>query len=201
MNTLFPVDTGYPEGFEYEPGFISREEEDVLLEHIKGIELHTFVFQGFEAKRRTASFGYDYSFDSRKLSRGQDIPKVFTPLIQSVANKLSINPSQFGELLVTEYPVGAVINWHRDAPPFNIIAGISLNADCIFKLRPHSIVKEKNVMPPVEGQKTRKKSAIISVPVQRRSLYIMKGPARSAWQHSTAPVTDVRYSITLRTLL
>ena len=27
--------------------------------------------------------------------------------------------------------------WHRDAPSFNIIVGISLNEDCVFRLRPH----------------------------------------------------------------
>ena len=134
-----------------------------------------------------ASFGYDWSFEKRELSKGKEIPPAFQWLIERVAIRLSLPASLFAELLVTEYPVGSLINWHRDAPPFALLAGISLNTDCIFKLRPHE--KEKQ---------TRK--SIISVPVKRRSLYVMQSEAREDWQHSTAAVKEVRYSITLRTL-
>ena len=89
--------------------------------------------------------------------------------------------------MIIEYPPGAVINWHRDAPPFDIIVGISLLSNCTFKLRPHE--KEKQT-----------RSSIISFPVERRSLYVMQGPSRTDWQHSTNPVKETRYSITLRTL-
>jgi len=44
--------------------------------------------------------------------------------------------------LVTEYPEGSVINWHRDAPPFDVIAGISLLPDCTFRLRPQEKLKQ-----------------------------------------------------------
>lgn len=187
MDTLFPIEPLYPEGFLYEADFITTAEETELLRVIREITLHTFHFQGYEAKRRVASFGYDWSFEHRQLSKGKDIPQDFHWLIERVANKLSLAPSQFAELLVTEYLVGSVINWHRDAPPFALIAGISLAADCTFKLRPHE--KEKQ---------TRK--ATVSLMVKRRSLYVMQGVVREAWQHSTMPVQEVRYSITLRTL-
>jgi alkylated DNA repair dioxygenase AlkB len=187
MNTLFPVETVFPEGFIYHPDFITREEEQNLLETISKIELHSFLFQGFEAKRRVASFGYDWSFEKRTLSKGKEIPFVFDSLIQKVADKLSISQNNFAELLVTEYPPQSVINWHRDAPPFDIIVGISLLSDCMFKLRPHDKTNQK-------------RNAIISFPVRRRSLYIMQGSVRSDWQHSIASVKELRYSITLRTL-
>lgn len=187
MMTLFPTGPVYPEGFEYYPGFITREEEQQLLQAVQATPLHVFTFQGYEAKRKVASFGYDWSFDKQQLKKGKEIPADYTWLVEKVAGKLSLPPAAFVELLVTEYPVGSVINWHRDAPPFGLIAGISLQADCVFKLRPQE--KEKQ---------TRK--ATVSLPVERRSLYIMQGPVRSEWQHSTAPVKNVRYSITLRTL-
>jgi alkylated DNA repair dioxygenase AlkB len=98
-----------------------------------------------------------------------------------------MDPNAFAELLVTAYPPGAVINWHRDAPPFDIVVGISLLEDCTFKLRPHN--KEK-----------RGKKSVISLLVRRRSLYCLQGEAREDWEHSTAPVKSTRYSITLRTL-
>ena len=187
MNTLFEIEPPYPSGFQYFNNFITTEEEAELLTEIKKVNLHTFTFQGFEAKRKVASFGYDYSFENGKLSKGKEIPERFTSLINKVAEKLSIPHDHFAELLLTEYPEGSVINWHRDAPPFQLIAGISLQSDCIFKLRPHD-------------KKKQGRGSVISLPVLRRSLYIIDGPARSEWQHSIAPVKNTRYSITLRTL-
>ena len=102
MDTLFPLDPLYPGGFQYRENFITPAEEAGLLKLIATIPLHTFQFQGYEAKRRVAGFG---------------------------------ETADFAELLVTKYPPGSVINWHLDAPPFELIAGISPAADCIFKLK------------------------------------------------------------------
>src|SRR5688500_16739753 len=125
MLSLFPTGPVLPEGFSYSPSFLTKEEEQQLLQLIAGIELHTFVFQGYEAKRKAASFGFDWSFEKRMLSKGKEIPAGFRSLIEKVAQAVSMKPEEFAELLVLEYPVGAVINWHRDAPPFGLIAGIS----------------------------------------------------------------------------
>ena len=187
MNTLFPVEVKYPDGFEYFRNFLTVQEETNLASEISKINLHTFIFQGFEAKRKVASFGYDYSFEKRNLSKGKEIPAVFDYLIKKVSTHLDISPENFAELLVTEYPIGSVINWHRDAPPFDVIVGISLMADCTFRLRPHDKMKQG-------------RGSVISFPIMRRSLYVMRGPARTDWQHSIAPVAEIRYSITLRTL-
>lgn len=184
---MFPLDPLYIPGFEYGEDFISVQEEKQLLDIISGIELHTFIFQGFEAKRRVASFGYDYSFDRRELTKGLPIPKEFDPLIAKVSAKFNIPAEEMAELLVIEYPPGAVINWHRDAPPFDAIAGISLQSDCTFKFRPHEKSKQG-------------RGSVKSYQLKRRSVYLMKGEVRSEWEHSTAPVKETRYSITLRTL-
>ena len=37
------------------------------------------------------------------------------------------------EVLVTEYAPGAGIGWHRDAPMFGMVAGISLLSACRFR--------------------------------------------------------------------
>jgi alkylated DNA repair dioxygenase AlkB len=187
MNSLFPIDPKYPEGFQYIPDFITKAEEDNWYHEISKLNLHTFQFQGYEAKRKVASFGYDWSFEKRILSKGKDVPPSFHLLIEKVAKQLHLKFEDFGELLCTEYPVGSVINWHRDAPPFDLIAGISLMSDCIFKLRPQDKTKQT-------------RTSIISLPVKRRSLYVMEGIARTDYQHSIAPVKEIRYSITLRTL-
>ncbi|MDB5230945.1 MAG: 2OG-Fe(II) oxygenase [Chitinophagaceae bacterium] len=187
MNTLFPADPVFPPGFVYSPDFITELEEAELNKAITNIELHNLNFQGFTALRKVQSFGYDYSFDKRSLTKGKDIPPAFNFLIERVAKKISVPIHEFAELLITEYPAGSVINWHRDAPPFDLIAGISLQSDCIFRLRPHDKAKQS-------------RRSIISFPVTRRSLYIMQGESRSEWEHSIAPVKEIRYSVTLRTL-
>jgi alkylated DNA repair dioxygenase AlkB len=188
MDTLFDIEEHEnPPGFQYFPDFISADEETDLIREIGSIELHTFVFQGFEARRKVASFGYDYSFDKRAIKKGQAIPSSFIPVIKKVSEHTGIGEEKFAELLITEYPAGSVINWHRDAPPFDIIAGISLLSDCTFKFRPHEKIKQT-------------RGSIISSILNRRSLYIIRDEARTSWQHSTAPVKSKRYSITLRTL-
>ncbi|RYZ00771.1 MAG: alpha-ketoglutarate-dependent dioxygenase AlkB [Chitinophagaceae bacterium] len=187
MLTLFPVAPEYPEGFTYEEDFLSRAEEAALLEAVRAVPLQTFTFQGYAAKRRIASFGFDYSFEEGRLKHGADIPGVFAPVVERVARHIGRAPAELVELLVTEYPPGAVINWHRDAPPFGLIAGLSLATDCTFRLRPYD-----------KALQTRAHTR--SLTVRRRSLYVIDGPARSEWQHSIAAVKDTRYSITLRTL-
>ena len=187
MDMLFPDERKLPQGFHYYPDFIDTNEEQFLLHEISNTALHTFLFQGYEAKRRVASFGYDYSFDRRSLSKGKDIPVAFGGLIDKVATQAGLHKQDFAELLITEYPVGSVINWHRDAPPFDVIAGISLASDCIFRLRPHEKSKQT-------------RTSVTPIEVKRRSLYVIQGEARTDWQHSTMPVKAVRYSITLRTL-
>ena len=187
MDRLFEIEAVLPLGFSYFPGFLSAEEEEDLCRRIDGIDLHTFKFQGFEAKRKAASFGLDWSFERRELSRGTPIPAFFDPLLEKVAARIGSKKEEFAELLVLQYPIGAVINWHRDAPPFGLIAGVSLLSDRMFKLRPYEKAKQH-------------RGSVRSLQVERRSLYAMQGEARSEWEHSTAPVKHVRYSITLRTL-
>jgi alkylated DNA repair dioxygenase AlkB len=188
MDKLFDIlPSGLPPGFSYTENFITENEERQLLQVISGLELHTFIFRGYEAKRKVASFGYDYNFNNRSISEGKEIPPGFNFLIEKVAKETGISASEFAELLVIEYPPESVINWHRDAPPFELIAGISLLSDCTFKLRPYN--KEQ------QGKKY-----IRSVPVKKRSLYIMQGESRSEWEHSIDKTKTLRYSITLRTL-
>jgi DNA oxidative demethylase len=187
MQTLFSIDPGLPPGFSYFPSFLSEEEEQRLAHAVPGMELHPMVFRGFEAKRRVQSFGYDYNFDKRQLQKGKPVPGDFRFLITKVADFLALDTDSFAELLVTEYPEGSVINWHRDAPPFGIIAGVSLLADCRFRLRPYDKGKQG-------------KRSVITVPVQRRSLYVIRDEARTAWEHSILPVKSRRLSVTLRTL-
>src|SRR5688500_18328932 len=99
MDTLFAREPDLPPGFRYFPDFITEEEEAELLKEISIIELQVFNFQGYMAKRKVASFGYDYSFEKRSLSRGKDIPQKFYFLIEKVAKALATPPIEFAEVL------------------------------------------------------------------------------------------------------
>ncbi|WP_353126322.1 alpha-ketoglutarate-dependent dioxygenase AlkB [Parapedobacter pyrenivorans] len=187
QTSLFPAEEKALRGFSYIEPFLSQEQEQALLEEISRLDLHPLIFQGYEAKRKVRSFGYDYHFDSRTITEGQPIPEGFTALLEHVAKQLNVPAADIKEMLITEYPPGAVINWHRDAPPFDIIIGISLMSDCRFRFRPY-------------GKTRQGRGSIITLPVRRRSLYVLSGEARSDWEHSIAPVKTPRYSITLRTL-
>lgn len=187
MNTLFPVEPVFPPGFIYQTDFITNEEESELIGLCVELRPTPMNFHGFEAKRKVASFGYDYSFEKRALSRGKDIPPGFNFLIERVADTFNLKKASIGELLVTEYPPGSVINWHRDAPPFGLIIGISLLSDCIFRFRPYD-------------KKLQGRKSTLSFDVNRRSMYLMEGESRSHWEHSISPVKEPRFSITLRTL-
>jgi alkylated DNA repair dioxygenase AlkB len=187
MNTLFDISPVLPEGFSYQENFITAAEEVYLVKEIEQLDLQQMKFHEYEAKRKVMSFGKGWSFTEQRLKEGNPIPAAFDFLVSRIAGELIIPKENIAQFLVTEYPVDAVINWHRDAPPFETIVGVSLLSDCIFKLRPHE--KEKQT-----------RAATISLPVKRRSIYVMTGNAKNAWQHSTAPVKEVRYSLTFRTL-
>src|ERR1043165_7454111 len=102
---LFETEPRIPvPGFSYQDGFLSEEEERGLIDLIGTIALTPFIFQGFEAKRKTKSFGYDYHFDSRKLTAGEPIPEGFNFITERVANYLGVPRGDIAELLITEYP-------------------------------------------------------------------------------------------------
>lgn len=187
MQTLFDSIPVLPYGFSYFPDFITEQEETGLLAVIGKLDLHPLIFQGFEAKRKVESYGYDYNFDKRTVTKGKVIPEGLIPLVEKVAAFLTIPAESLAEVLVTEYPVGSVINWHRDAPPFDMIIGVSLLSDCTFKFRPYDKAKQN-------------RKSIISFTVNRRSVYVIKDEARTDWEHSISPVKEIRISVTLRTV-
>ena len=171
-----------PEGFVYLPEFISSAEERGLLDEISRLQFKTFTWHGFLAKRRIADYGWSYSFETNKLSRGEPIPDFLLPLRAKAAELVKFSEDLLSEALVTEYQPGAAIDWHRDVPHFDLVIGISLLSPCTFRLR-------------------RKKGAgweRYNLIAQPRSVYVLSGAARSEWQHSIPASEALRYSVTFR---
>ena len=228
-----------PVGFRYDRGFLTPAEEQDLLREIAELDLRPSQYHEYTALRKTACFGLGLSFDGPLAEarfaerRGVELkprppaPDFLQQLAARVARHCGLKAGSFPHVLVTEYPPGAPIGWHRDAPPFAAIYGVSLAADCNFRLRPYVSPLERGrayvdeveaavlggrptsvgrsgqarsaagTAQPARGRKT---EGSIALTVEPRSLYVMAGPARSAWEHSITPVKQRRFSITLRTL-
>jgi hypothetical protein len=181
------------DGFLYRPDFISDDEETRLVDRIARLQFSAVVMRGVAAKRRTAHFGRSYEFESFKLGSAPPIPEFLLPLRERGASLTSHRPDEFTEALVSEYSPGAAIGWHRDAPPFGVIVGISLLAPCKMKFRPSPV-------PATEAVRGNKRTRPLSQRLAPRSVYVIDGKARSNWQHHIPPAEALRYSVTFRTL-
>lgn len=175
-----------PEGMRYEAGFLNADEEADLIALIGTLPLKEMQHKSYTARRRIVSFGGRYDFNKNALQPAGEVPAVLQPLRSKVAAWLKVDPGQFTQILVAEYRPGTPLGWHRDVPDFEDIVGVSLGTTAMLRFRPY---------PPVRP----KKADIIKIAVEPRSIYLLRGPARWAWQHSVAPTTDLRYSITFRT--
>jgi DNA oxidative demethylase len=190
---LFPAEVNGPGGFRYLADFISPEAERELADTIARLAFSEINMHGVVAKRRTVHFGQSYDFQSYRLTPTTDIPPFLLPLRDQAAEFSGVTSAEFEEALVTEYQAGAGIGWHRDAPQFGIVVGISLLADCTMQFRPWPHVTRDDAK---RCAKTNQNEQHLA----RRSAYLLSGTARQKWQHRIPSTKSLRYSITFRTL-
>ena len=107
-------DETLPDGFRYQPDFLSREEESFLLQNLKGLPFKEFEFQGFKGKRRVVSFGWRYDFNGGGLTKTEDMPGFLAYTRVKVERLAALAPGKLQQVLVTEYSEGAAIGWHKD---------------------------------------------------------------------------------------
>lgn len=179
----------WPHGLAFHAEFISPDEEVALLARFAELPFRAAKYRHYTARREVVLFGTE-DFIGSGADAEKDFPRMAFPgflhnLRGRVATKLGIEEQDLVHGLVTRYPVGAPIGWHRDAPPFDKIAGLSVGSDERMRFKP---VRANNARP-------------FYLPLPRRSLYLMRDNIRWDWLHSLAPVKQLRYSITFRTLL
>ena len=182
---LFGALDALPEGFIYETEFIGRDHEASLLQEIKQLALKDAKYREYTARRRVAYFGFDYDFSTNRLGEAAPIPAFLYPLRERMAQWMGVAPEELVHALVSEYRPGTPLGWHRDAPDFDRVAGVSLGGWARMRLRPYPWLKEKP----------------LDLELAPRSAYQMDGPARWRWQHSIAATRELRYSITFRSLI
>lgn len=174
-----------PPGLTYLQDFITADEERQLVASLERLDYRQVVMHDTPARRTTAHFGWDYTYDSRQVTPADPMPDFLTELRRRAADLIDVSAHELAEVLVTRYPPGATIGWHRDAPMFGpSVVGVSLLASCTMRFRLRG------------GESFRR----YELQLEPRSAYVLGGLARLAWQHSIPPVSELRYSVTFRTL-
>jgi alkylated DNA repair protein (DNA oxidative demethylase) len=153
------------------------------VEAIQRLDFSAVEMRGQIARRRVVHFGWRYGYATWRVEPGTPLPEFLVPLQARAGALAGVEPERLAEVLVTEYPLGATIGWHRDAPQFGDVVGISLLAPCRLRFR-----RGPGQRPTWE------------IPLAPRSAYLLRGAARWRWQHSIPPVKALRYSLTFRTL-
>jgi alkylated DNA repair dioxygenase AlkB len=150
----------------------------VLLEEIARLPFEEARYKDYTARRRIVQFG---PHDGK--------PAFLRPFIERVAGWLGVAAEDLRQVLINEYRTGTPLGWHRDAPEYGLVAGISLGTPCRMRFRPFPHRRAAAVKRP-----------ILSLELAPRSAYQLCGEVRWRWQHSVPATKGLRYSITFRTL-
>lgn len=174
-----------PAGLTYQPDVVSSDEERSLLATVAALDFREIRMHGQTARRTVRSFGVDYDFGSFQLTEAEPMPIALREVRRRCADLAGVAETSLAEALVTRYPPGSVIGWHRDAPVFGpTVIGLSLGSACLMRFQ----------------RGTAEKRRVYEVELAPRSAYVLSGAARSSWQHSIPPVPQLRYSVTFRQL-
>jgi DNA oxidative demethylase len=174
-----------PQGLVFEPAFLSVDEERGLLDELERLEFHEIVIHGVAARRTARHFGLNYNYEQRiHVEEAEPLPAWLEPLRGKCAALAGVPTEALIEALVQRYPEGATIGWHRDAPSFGVVVGVSLGSSARLRFR--------------RGSTGRWTTWDLDLPP--RSAYVLAGEARTTWQHSLPATRALRYSITFRTL-
>ena len=171
-----------PPGLVHIDDFISEDEEADLLEEIRPLAFQPFAFQGWFGKRETISFGWRYDFNESRMHAAEAMPDFLKPLRARAASWIGLAPERLEQALVVRYDVGAGIGWHRDRPQFDEVVGISLLSCCTLRFR----------------RRREQGFQRFSLDARPRSAYLLRGEIRHEWEHSIAPMEEMRFSITFR---
>jgi len=173
-----------PDGLIHVPGFLTEAEERDVLAVLATFELHPYVLHDTPSRRLVRSFGLARVAGAYDAVPAAPIPAALEWLRKRCAGLMGREPGELPQLLVTRYPPGAGIGWHRDAPQFGDVAGVSLQMPCRMRFR--------------RGRPRAWQTAELTL--EPRSAYILSGAARMHWQHHIPAVGQERWSMTFRTL-
>lgn len=163
---------------------ISGPQEKDLIDRIEQIDLPHFQFQGWSSKRRTRSFGWLYDFRDASFGPTEPIPQFLLPLKRIAAEFAGVQVDDVVQTSLIKYEPGAGIGWHVDRPELDAVIGVSLGAEASMRFRRRSGARFERT----------------SVCLPPRSIYVLDGEVRYDFEHSIAPISETRWSITFRGL-
>ncbi len=174
-----------PAGLVYHPGLLDEAQEQALVAAVERYDFQQVVMHGQPARRTVRHFGFGYEYDSARAVPGDPLPPELLELRERCAALSGVPAEGLAEALVTRYPPGATIGWHRDAPIFGpVVVGVSLLSESTMRFQRR-----------VGGERR-----VFELSLAPRSGYVLAGAARASWQHSIPPVQLLRYSVTFRSL-
>ena len=171
-------------GLRYEEEFIDEGEEERLMERLAAAALQPFRFHGWLGNRKTQSFGWRYDFEDATFAPSEPIPTWLLPLRDAAAGFAGLRSDDLVHVLLARYDPGAGIGWHRDRDVFDRVVGISLGSAAVLRFR-----RRRD-----DGFSRAK------LHVAPHSAYLLSDEARWEWEHSIAPGTQLRFSVTFRSL-
>ncbi|MFL5781129.1 MAG: alpha-ketoglutarate-dependent dioxygenase AlkB [Thermoleophilaceae bacterium] len=174
-----------PDGLAYVEDFVTPDEERQLLDVLERLDFRTLTMRGQTARRTVRHFGLDYDYESGGVVPADPVPAEMGWLRERCAELIEREPEDLVQILISRYPPGAGIGWHRDAPMFGSrIAGVSLAGASRMRFQ----------------RTARGERQVAAVELAPRSAYVLAGAARWSWQHSIPATKALRYSVTFRTL-
>ncbi len=174
-----------PAGLLYHPDLLDDAQEHALVAAFRRYDFEQVVMHGQPARRTVRHFGFGYDYDSARVVPGDPLPPELLELRERCAAPAGVPAEGLVEALVTRYPPGATIGWHRDAPIFGpTVVGVSLLSASTMRFQRR-----------LGGERR-----VFELLLAARSGYVLAGAARTGWQHSIPPVPLLRYSVTFRSL-
>jgi alkylated DNA repair dioxygenase AlkB len=174
-----------PAGLTYIPELLDATGHDALVSAVDGLDYYEVRMRDQVARRTVRHFGYRYAYETYELVPTDPLPDELRNVRERCAQAADIAPDDLAQTLVTRYPPGATIGWHRDAPMFGpAVVGVSLLSACVMRFQ-RRVGGERRVYQQL---------------LEPASGYVLAGAARATWQHSIPAVSELRYSITFRTL-
>jgi hypothetical protein len=110
----------------YRRDLVTADEEAELLGVLEELRFDPIVLHGQAARRTARHYGLGYDYEARTPLPGEPVPEWLEPVRERAAGLAGRGPAELVEALVQRYPEGSTIGWHRDAPAFGTVIGVSL---------------------------------------------------------------------------